>query len=73
MTADVGSFARLMAAQPGLPADLLAMGDLLADWLRGLGGVITDIGYDVRAARADVVAESPDGTRIVFTLKVLSG
>ena len=61
----------LLAGQPDLPRDLLTLADQLAATLRGSGAIVTDVGYDLRAQRAELIAETPSQARIEFTLRLL--
>lgn len=52
--------------------DLLRLRDMLADWLETMDGTVTDRGYAFKEQEADLVVQSPQGTRIEITLRVLS-
>lgn len=66
------TFTGLLSEVPELAQELAWGADWLASQIRASGGAITDIGYDVREQRAEIVAEHPDsGDRWEWTVRIL--
>jgi len=63
-----------LADVPGLPADGLELAELIdhlgAHFVQ-MGGKITDVGYEPPRRIAELVIESPDGTRIELTARII--
>ena len=56
---------------PGL-LEVGRFGDYLGEWLEALGGAITDLGFDPRSDRAEIVVQTLNGTRLEITIRNLT-